>query len=290
MVAACAAKGVHYVDTSDEFYWQRWMIDRYDATARASGASIVLAAGFSVLAGDLGAQLAIQQLPQTSETAPISLDAWLSKYNGGLSAGVINTGKALHNATFPKPWATDPYVLAPNASSALKIDTKLDGMSYPGWADGGPVVSNIFGPYDARLMRRTFTDKEQRVHLRVGARPKMYTDWTAFLASHPKSWSSLTACPSAGARGLLESGSWAYNFEATRDGSTAKIQLSGLGDPGYNFTSAGLAETALCLSGKTVGCFTHQAGVSTPMHAMNSDVLKERLKQVGLLSIDTLTN
>ena len=152
MVAACAAKGVHYVDTSDEFYWQRWMIDRYDATARASGASIVLAAGFSVLAGDLGAQLAIQQLPQTSETAPISLDAWLSKYNGGLSAGGINTGKALHNATFPKPWATDPYVLAPNASSALKIDTKLDGMSYPGWADGGPVVSNIFGPYDARYL------------------------------------------------------------------------------------------------------------------------------------------
>ena len=34
MVKACANAGVHYVDISDEFFWQREMADRYDAVAR----------------------------------------------------------------------------------------------------------------------------------------------------------------------------------------------------------------------------------------------------------------
>lgn len=281
LVSACAAKGVHYVDTSDEFYWQRWMIDRYHTQAEQSGASIVLAAGFSVLAGDIGAQLALQSI--SGEPADVHLDAWLSKYNGGLSAGVINTGKALHNASFPKEWSSDPYVLTPNISSELKVDSTLDGMHYPGWADG-PIVSNIFGPYDARLLRRTFAERNQRVHLRVGARPKMYTDWTGFLAMHPKSWSSLTACPSAA---LLQGGSWQYDFTATANSSKSVVHLSGAGDPGYNFTSAGLAEAGLCLAGKTVGCFTHQAGVRTSMSTMDAAVMAKRLEHVGLMAVST---
>ena len=33
MIKACASAGVHYVDVSDEFFWQREMTDRYDAVA-----------------------------------------------------------------------------------------------------------------------------------------------------------------------------------------------------------------------------------------------------------------
>merc|ERR1712232_449279 len=50
VVKACAENGVHYSDTSDEFYWQRWMIDRHDAAARKTGANVVLSSGFCVLA------------------------------------------------------------------------------------------------------------------------------------------------------------------------------------------------------------------------------------------------
>ena len=63
LVKACVQTGTHYADTSDEFYWQRRMIDRYDAGARSSGARIVLAAGFCVLAADLGAALALAPFP-----------------------------------------------------------------------------------------------------------------------------------------------------------------------------------------------------------------------------------
>ena len=46
LVRACAEAGVHYVDTSDEFYWQREMVDAHAEAAEKTGAKIVLAGGF----------------------------------------------------------------------------------------------------------------------------------------------------------------------------------------------------------------------------------------------------
>ena len=46
------------------------------------------------------------------------MDAWLEAYSGGLSAGVIHTTRV--NASYPKEWDSEPYVLAPGAPDALK--------------------------------------------------------------------------------------------------------------------------------------------------------------------------
>lgn len=56
-------------------------------------------------------------------------------------------------------------------------------------------MSNLFGPYDARLLRRSFVQRNQQVTLRVGASTGLYPAWAAFLARHPGSWSKLTECP-----------------------------------------------------------------------------------------------
>ena len=133
---------MHYADLSDEFYWQREMVDSYDAVAKKSGARIVLASGFCALAGELGSQLAISSSGLVGEE--LAIDAWLEGYNGGLSAGVIHTPR---NSSYPKAWDSDPYVLAPGAPPSLKLDTKVEGMTYPAWAEGeGALVANIFGP------------------------------------------------------------------------------------------------------------------------------------------------
>eukprot|EP00913_Durusdinium_trenchii_P002080 g1922.t1 len=266
LLRAAAELGVHYADTSDEFYWQRWMIDRYDQVAQKSGSKVVLSSGFCVLAGDLGAQLALRPLQNRSADASVaSLDAWLEGYNGGVSAGVIHTAEAMKNASFPKAWETDPYVLAPNATADLRKDTKVEGMHYPSWVSGeGVVVPNIFGPYDARLLRRSFVQLEQAVTLRVGATAGMYPKWTAFIAEHPGS------CAGQRRSGVL---------------------LSGHGDPGYRFTAVGLAETGLCLAGKTSKCpKPNAAGVLTPMAALEATVLKARLESIDLLKVDMLEN
>ena len=95
LVEACAANGVMYSDTSDEFYWQRRMIVAHDAAAKASGARVALAAGFCAVAADLGAALVLDQSARTSagvkqqggeRSGPVHMDAWLERYSGGISA------------------------------------------------------------------------------------------------------------------------------------------------------------------------------------------------------------
>ena len=175
LVRACAEHGVHYADVSDEFYWQREMIDGHDAVAAKSGAHIVLSGGFCALVGDLGSQLAIAELegrlharrnaaadagtaaiPSTGTTAgaddavaEISVDAWLEVYNGGLSAGVINTPT---NASYPTAWDTDPYVRGiDNVSTSFVFgnsSTPLMGPTSHGRGGGDrrtPSVSSRFG-------------------------------------------------------------------------------------------------------------------------------------------------
>lgn len=293
LLRAAAELGVHYADTSDEFYWQRWMIDRYNQRAQDSGAKMVLSSGFCVLAGDLGAQLALRDLSDVG--GDLRLDAWLEGYNGGVSAGVIHTAEAMKKAKFPKEWETDPYVLAPNASAELRKDSKVEGMRYPSWVSGeGLMVSNIFGPYDARLLRRSFVHLKQAVTLRVGATSGMYPKWAAFIAEHPGSWSKLTQCPTDS---VYKDGSWWYRFRAMAASGAAsggaasrvsQVLLSGHGDPGYHFTALGLAETGLCLAGKTPGCLKQNTpgGVYTPMSALEPDVLTARLESIDLLKVE----
>ena len=142
LVRACSKLGVHYADTSDEFYWQRRMIDRYDAPAAASGARIALASGFCAVAADVGTQ---QLLALDSNTTHV--DAWLEAYEGGISAGVIHTTHV--NASYPKAWLTDPYVLAPDAPHDVRVDDLVDGTTYPALVEGeGVIISNLFGDYE----------------------------------------------------------------------------------------------------------------------------------------------
>lgn len=287
LLKAAARLGVHYTDTSDEFYWQREMVDRHDETARKSGARIVFSSGFCALAGDLGSQLALAKVSNSGDTR--NVDAWLETYNGGISAGVLNTFKAMKNASFPKEWESDPYVLTPDANESLKVDSSVTGLGKIGydWHEG-TVTQNIFGPYDARLIRRSFVTRGQAVHFRAGAPPSMYTKWSAFLALHPGAWSSLTKCPTPA---IFNGGSWRMRLRAFagtgKQQESHEVLLSGSGDPGYRFTSVGLAEAGLCLAGKIEGCMRSgsEGGVLTAMGALEPQKMKERLESIGLLAV-----
>ena len=291
LVKACAALGTSYSDTSDEFYWQRRMITRHNAAAAASGARIALAAGFCALAADIGGALALEAAGSAPEDE-MAVDAWLERYSGGISAGVINTVHV--NASYPKEWETDPYVLTPNAPPALKRDTIVDGMKYPGLVGGeGVIVPNLFGDYDARLMRNSFVHRNQSVHLRVGSPPALYTDWLALILAHPSSWSTLTKCPN---KALMTDGYWRYKFQAKAAAShkasysATTVTLSGSGDPGYNFTALAVAEVALCLAGRAesggAACRGTRPGVLSPGLAVNVSALHKRLTSIGLMKTE----
>lgn len=345
LVEACAATGTAYADTSDEFYWQRRMIERHGEAAKRSGARIALASGFCAVAAELGAAVALERhrdrdrdrdrrhrlegrgaggkkrrsSPSSSDDQLAAirlpqLSAWLERYSGGLSRGVIHTTHV--NASYPKAWGVDPYVLAPGAPASLRLDTLVDGMRYPGFARGeGVVVPNLFGDYDARFLRATLVARQERLRLRVGSPTGQYAAWVEFLLAHRSSWGSLTSCPDAA---LLADGSWRYRFavkavaaaDGGEDGGAGVVEegggeiggsmgvedegeeetsvtLSGRGDPGYHFTSVALAEVALCLA-RGEGCAgSGPAGVLTPGLAVNTSALRARLEAIGLLKVST---
>jgi short subunit dehydrogenase-like uncharacterized protein len=54
LVKACAESGTDYCDLSGEVQWIRRMLQRYEATARKSGARIVHCCGFDSIPSDLG--------------------------------------------------------------------------------------------------------------------------------------------------------------------------------------------------------------------------------------------
>lgn len=54
LVAACAASGTGYVDSTGESPWVRDMIDQHDATAKSTGALMVPMCGFDSIPSDVG--------------------------------------------------------------------------------------------------------------------------------------------------------------------------------------------------------------------------------------------
>jgi short subunit dehydrogenase-like uncharacterized protein len=54
LVKACAVSGTDYCDLSGEVQWIRRMMQRYEATARESGARMVHCCGFDSIPSDLG--------------------------------------------------------------------------------------------------------------------------------------------------------------------------------------------------------------------------------------------
>ena len=55
LLAACVASGTDYFDLCGEPIWMRQMIDKHEASAKASGARIVFSCGFDSVPFELGA-------------------------------------------------------------------------------------------------------------------------------------------------------------------------------------------------------------------------------------------
>lgn len=124
LVAACAKHGTDYVDITGETTWVREMIDRYDATAKASGAMIVPMCGFDSIPSDLGAFYAVSKMKEMGAQPTHKVDALFS-VKGGLSGGTIHTMLNMVETTPRKKLKedfADPYLLNPNRGQGIESE------------------------------------------------------------------------------------------------------------------------------------------------------------------------
>merc|ERR1711874_655491 len=99
------------------------MIDKHHAHAKEKGVKIVNSCGFDCVPVDLGTWMVSQEMPVT----PVSIRVLVTRANGGASGGTLESAKGnLAWSRLPenKAKSIDPYVLAPDASEALRVDSK----------------------------------------------------------------------------------------------------------------------------------------------------------------------
>ena len=122
LVRACAESGTDYCDLSGEVQWIRRMIQRYESTARASGARIVHCCGFDSIPSDLGVFF-LQQQARERFGAPCTRVAMRVRtlrggISGGTAASLLNVVREAAADPALRRELADPYSLCPPASPA----------------------------------------------------------------------------------------------------------------------------------------------------------------------------
>jgi len=286
LLAACARTGTAYVDLCGEPAWMRQMIDKYESTAKASGARIVFSCGFDSIPFDLGVWTAQQEARRRFGRPAPRVKGRIRAMKGTFSGGTFASGKATMAAA-----AKDP--------SVLKIMVDPFGLT-PGFE--GPHQPNGLVPYHddavdawvAPFMMAVINTKN--VHR------------TNFLAGHPYGadfqYDEMMIAPGIGELGKAaaeamaklnpmhsdkgprpgegpsreerETGYYTLAFVAEMpEGERVTAVVEGDKDPGYGSTSKMIAEAALCLLRDVPS--EGKGGIWTP-GALMAEPLRKRLE------------
>jgi len=311
VVEACATAGTHYADLAGEVLFMRDSIDRYDGTARKSGARIVHSCGFDSIPSDLG----VLELAQAVAAAGAGLlgptTLAVTGMRGGASGGTIAsfTAETAAMRADPARRATvrDPYGLSP------------DRAAEPDLGDESDVATSFFddqleqwvAPFamafiNTRTVRRTNAllgypygrTFRYREVMAYGAGPEAATKATA-MATAVRGGTALLGnritggvasavadrvVPAPG-EGPDEQTRRRGYFQMeihteTTTGARFVEYVAGQGDPGYAATSVmlGQAGLSLALDGDSLPAVS---GVLTPAATFGS-LLVDRLRAAGM--------
>ncbi|MGI5261223.1 saccharopine dehydrogenase family protein [Streptomyces angustmyceticus] len=285
LVAACAAAGTDYVDLTGEPEFIDRMYLRHDATARASGARLVHAAGFDSVPHDLGVLFTVGLLPQG---VPVRIDGFV-RTNATFSGGTLASALTV---------ASRPVAMARAARERQRVEPRPDGRTVRA-AFGPPLKSaetRTWGvplpTLDPQVIARSAAALDrygpdfryrhyagvQRLPVAVGG--ALGVGAVCALAQLPpaRRWMSRRLEPGDGPGPERRARSWfKVRFVGSGGGARVITEVSG-GDPGYDETAKMLAESALSLAFDDL---PETAGQVTTAVAMG-DALTARLQDAGI--------
>ncbi|MHB8720199.1 MAG: saccharopine dehydrogenase family protein [Steroidobacteraceae bacterium] len=274
LVKACAESGTDYCDLSGEVQWIRRMLQRYEVTARKSGARVVHCCGFDSIPSDLGVHFlqrqALRQLGAPCTRVKMRVKVMRGELSGGTIASLMNVVKEAAADPALRKELADPYSLCP-AGSAPRV-RQPDVRSAQFDADFGAWVAPfVMSGINTRLVQRTNALKEQA----YGAG---FTYDEALLMGRGLKGRFAASAMAAGlsgfmlaaairpARAALErfvlpkpgegpspeaqrAGSFDLRFLGTSaDGRQIRTKVTGDRDPGYGSTAKMLGQAAACLA------------------------------------------
>jgi short subunit dehydrogenase-like uncharacterized protein len=274
LVKICAESGTDYCDLSGEVQWIGRMVQRYEGTARRSGARIVHCCGFDSIPSDLGVHFlqrqAMQRLGAACTRIKMRVKVMRGEFSGGTVASLMNVVKEAAADPALRKQLADPYSLCP-AGSAPKVrqpnvrSAEFD-VDFGAW-----VAPFVMSGINTRIVQRTSALSEQAYGagftydeaMLMGRGLKGRFAATAMTAGLAGFMLAAAIRPTRAAleRFVLPKPGEGPSPEAQRkgffdlrflgttaDGRQIRTKVTGDRDPGYGSTGKMLGQAAACLA------------------------------------------
>ena len=274
LVKACAESGTDYCDLTGEVQWIRRMVQRYEATARKSGARIVHCCGFDSIPSDMGVHF-LQRQAMSLFGAPCTrvkmrVKVMRGGFSGGTVASLMNVIKEARADPALRKELADPYSLCPPGRAPKPRQPEVRSAEFD--ADFGAWVAPfVMSAINTRIVHRTNALSKEA----YGA--DFVYDEATLMGPGPEGWLAANAMVAglagfmlAGAIGPLRlalarfvlpkpgegpspeaqrKGSFDLRFlGTTADGGRIRTKVTGDRDPGYGSTGKMLGQAAACLA------------------------------------------
>ncbi|HEU5034258.1 MAG TPA: saccharopine dehydrogenase NADP-binding domain-containing protein [Mycobacteriales bacterium] len=306
LVEACARAGTHYADLTGEVLFMRETIDRYDATARGSGARIVHSAGFDSIPSDLGVLVLNDKVRDDDAGELEDTTLVVTAMKGGLSGGTIASMQTQMEdvaADRDKRRLTiDPYALSPDRGAEPQLGRESDLRSVVHDDDIGQWLAPfVMATVNTRVVRRSNALQDwaygRRLRYReamgMGAGPVGLAKAAGLTGGLAAVVTAMSFGPSRSALGRVLPKPGEGPSEQTRANGFFRIEIhartssgaryvatvAAKGDPGYAATAVMLGESALSLA-LDGDRLPPRAGVLTPATGIGRPLV-DRLRKQG---------
>jgi short subunit dehydrogenase-like uncharacterized protein len=290
LIAECAASGVDYFDLCGEPLWMRQVIDKHEATAKASGARIVFSCGFDSVPFELGA-FYVQEEAKRVFGAPVSrVKGRVRDMRGTLSGGTAASAKATFEAVakdlslvamLKDPFALTPGFKGPKQPPGSKPAYEEDLQSW-----SAPFMMALINTRNVHRsnMLMGFPYGKEFVYdemVLTGAGEKGEANARLVMAANTEKTGPNAPKPGEGpSKEERENGGYDLLFVAfAPDGRQVRASVKGDRDPGYGSTSKMISECAICLLRDAPDV---TAGIWTPGAAMQHKLIKRLVDHAGL--------
>ncbi|MGP9688583.1 saccharopine dehydrogenase family protein [Psychrobacter sp. AOP22-C1-C5] len=307
LIKSCAEKGTDYVDLTGEAIFIKDMMDKYQDTAKQTGARIVNSCGFDSIPSDLGVYFTQTKAEEKfGETCNV-IHMRVKAAKGGLSGGTIASMATIFEEVGQDPsrrkQVANPYLLNNDKEAPNVRQTNISKPEYDSehkrW-----VAPFVMASINTRIVHRTnqLLDYEygrefkydEAMWMKDGVKGKLssyamsaglFGFATAMMIKPSREFLSKHVLPKSGSgpsKDEQENGYFDIRFFAQTAGEeTITTKVTGDKDPGYGSTSRMLAQAALCLA-QDVSKEDVSGGFWTPASAMGDKLLMRLEEHAGL--------
>lgn len=307
LIKSCADNGTDYVDLTGEAIFIKDMMDKYQDTAKQSGARIVNACGFDSIPSDLGVYFTQTQAEEKFGDACDVIHMRVKAAKGGLSGGTIASMATIFEEVGEdksrRKQVANPYLLNDDKDAPT---VRQDNISKPQYDSEHKrwLAPFVMASINTRIVHRTNQllgyeygrdfKYDEAMWMQDGIKGQLssyamsaglFGFAAAMMIKPSRELLSKHVLPKSGSGPSEEAQENGY-FDIRLFGQTAKkdtmnTKVIGDKDPGYGSTSRMLAQAALCLA-QDVSKEDIGGGFWTPASAMGDKLLIRLENHAGL--------